>query len=147
VVVLGGGKAGLAVARWCARRPDGSPRPVTVLEAGDVFAPQLGPPGRFRLVHEIEQAAIALEASVELTGVTATTVRWQRGDQPEVETEAATVISTWQGVGGPSGGDELADQLAAGPGRPAIHVIGDARATDGLEGALADARRVAASLD
>ncbi len=147
VVVLGGGKAGLSVARWCARPPDGSEHHVTVLEATDVFAPQLGPPGRFRLVHEIEQSGIALEAGAELAAVGPTWVRWRRGDGPDVETEAATVISTWQGVGGPAGGDALADQLAAGPGRPAVHVIGDARAPDGLEGALADARRVAAALD
>ncbi len=151
VVVLGGGKAGLSVARWFRRQlvgqPDGSARQVTVIEPGDVLAPQLGPPGRFRLVHEAEQQGIALETGATLTAVTASSVCWQRGDEPERETEAATVITTWQGVGGPAGGDGLAHELAAGPASPTIHVIGDARATDGLEGALADARRVAAALD
>jgi NADPH-dependent 2,4-dienoyl-CoA reductase/sulfur reductase-like enzyme len=66
VVVLGGGKVGMSVARWCATDTDRSPRPVTVLEAGDVFAPQIGPPGRFRLVHEIEQLGVDLVAGAEL---------------------------------------------------------------------------------
>ncbi len=147
VVVLGGGKAGLSLARWCAAQGDGVPRAVTVLEAGQVFAPQLGPPGRFRLVHEVEQLGIVLEPGAEVTAVTPTSVCWSGPDQGRHETEAATVISTWQGVGGPEGGDTLADRLAAGPTAPTVHVIGDARATDGLEGALADARRVAELLD
>ena len=118
-----------------------------MLDPGEVFAPQLGPPGRFRLVHEIEQQGVILEPGAAAHRRHPHSVRWQRGDEPERETEAATVISTWQGAGGPAGGDGLADELAAGPASPTIHVIGDARATEGLEGALADARRVAAALD
>ena len=54
--MLGGGKAALSFAGLCARRG----RSVTVVEPGAVLAPELGPPGRFRLVHETEQLGVRL---------------------------------------------------------------------------------------
>ncbi len=127
VVVLGGGKIGLSFAGLCARRG----RTVTVLEPGAVLAPELGPPGRFRLVHDTGQLGVHL-----VTGATAADLEaGVAGDA-----DLVTVVST---VCGPdrSLADDLADLLA--PLHRPVHVIGDAAGTGRLEAALADARRVA----
>ena len=127
VVILGGGKIGLSLAGLCARRG----RSVTVLEPGEVLAPELGPPGRFRLVHDTEQLGVRL-----ITGAAAS-------ERPDAEGRHQTVISTMCGPDR-SLADELADLLAP-LGRP-VHVIGDAAGTGRLEAALADARRLAQSI-
>jgi 2,4-dienoyl-CoA reductase (NADPH2) len=125
VVVLGGGKIGMSFAGLCARRG----RSVTVLEDDDVLAPELGPPGRFRLVHDTEQLGVRL-----VTGA----------GRADASTPAgATVVSA---ICRPD--RSLADalgELVAPLGR-SVHVIGDAAGTGRLEAALADARVLATSL-
>jgi 2,4-dienoyl-CoA reductase (NADPH2) len=140
VVVLGGGKAGLSLARLCAERG----RQVTVVEAGTVLAPQLGPPGRFRLVHDVEQAGVTLvtEATVvEITvGTPAGGVQWELADGTPGSAPCGTVI-----LAGSTAAPAAAEPFRA-LGHP-VHVIGDAAAPAGLEGALAGARAVALALD
>jgi 2,4-dienoyl-CoA reductase-like NADH-dependent reductase (Old Yellow Enzyme family) len=138
VAVLGGGKAGLAVAGVCARRG----LAVTVIDAGPVFAPELGPPGRFRFVHDTRQLGVELVGGAMVTAVGADGVVWTAADGTEQVLRAQTVILTEVAAGG-----ELAVELAAGPGAPSVHVVGDARQAAGIEGAMADAWRVAALLD
>jgi 2,4-dienoyl-CoA reductase-like NADH-dependent reductase (Old Yellow Enzyme family) len=125
VVVLGGGKIGLSFAGLCARRG----RSVTVLEEGDVLAPELGPPGRFRLVHDTEQLGVRL-----VTGA---------GRADAAAPPGATVVSAIcrpdRSLAGELG------ELLAPLGRP-VHVIGDAAGTGRLEAALADARSLATRL-
>jgi NADPH-dependent 2,4-dienoyl-CoA reductase/sulfur reductase-like enzyme len=56
VVVQGGGKVGLTIAGALRRRG----HEVTVIESGNVLALELGLPGRFRLVHDLEAAGVDL---------------------------------------------------------------------------------------
>jgi 2,4-dienoyl-CoA reductase (NADPH2) len=136
VVVLGGDKAGLSLAQLLAGRG----RRVTVLEASGVLGAVLGPPGRFRVVHETEQCGVALETGATVAEITDSSVRWTRPDGSQVETAAATVITTH--LDAESG---LADEVGA-LGLP-VHVIGDARQPAGIEGALTDAYALAVAAD
>ncbi|MGZ4727599.1 MAG: oxidoreductase [Acidimicrobiales bacterium] len=126
VVVLGGGKIAMSFAGLCARRG----RSVTVLEPGAVLAPEIGPPGRFRLVHDTEQLGVRLVTRASATDLTELLA-------------AARPITLVSAVCEPdrSMADELTELLA--PLRRPVHVIGDAAGTGRLESALADARRVA----
>ena len=128
VVVLGGGKAGLSLARLAATRG----RRVVVVEGTDVLASEIGPPGRFRLVYELEQLGVTLVTGGRIDEISATAVHWHDGTREEAS-PAGTVIST-----GRRGELTLAESFAASGRR--IHVVGDAVGGGGLEGALADAR-------
>ncbi|MCU1374601.1 MAG: NADH:flavin oxidoreductase [Actinomycetia bacterium] len=65
VVVVGGDRGGLALARHCAE----AGRHVTVLEGSTVFAADMGLPGRFRTVHDTEQAGVVLVGGAEVTAI------------------------------------------------------------------------------
>ena len=121
----------MSFAGLCARRG----RSVTVLEPGDVLAPELGPPGRFRLVHDTEQLGVRLvpRATADDLAESIASATSAAGGQ-------VTVVSTVCGADRALA-DELAELLAP-LGRP-VHVIGDAAGTGRLEAALADARRIA----
>jgi len=72
LVVLGGGKVGLSTAMFAASRG----AEVTVLEPSSVFAPELGLPGRFRMVHEAGVAGVTLVPNVVVSEVTPDGVRY-----------------------------------------------------------------------
>jgi len=133
-VVLGGGKAGLSLAMLAARRG----RTVVVVEPTGVLAPELGPPGRFRVVYEVEQLGVTLVTGAVIDEITATGVRWHCGDR-EMTSAAGTVVTTAR-----IGELTLAESLVAAGRR--VHVVGDAVGSGGLEGALADARVVALAI-
>jgi 2,4-dienoyl-CoA reductase (NADPH2) len=135
VVVVGGDKTGLSMAQLCARRG----LIVTVLEPSGVLAARLGPPGRFRLVHDVGALGVTLECHAEVTAITADAVTWRGADGAERTTAACTVISTTSMPAGDA-------PAWSGSARP-VHVIGDARAIGGIEGAMTDARELAAAAD
>jgi len=109
VAVLGGGKAGASIADLALRRG----REVTIVEPTTVLCAELGLPGRFRIVADLEAAGARL-----LTGT------------DEVPDDVDTVIAT----------ERRAGTSVAG------HVIGDARAVAGIEGANIDAWQLAMGL-
>src|SRR5262245_42133860 len=76
VVVVGGNKAGLALAGVARRRGAA----VTVLEEGDVFAAANGLVGRWRYVHEAREQGIALLPRVELVAIDGKLVRYRSED-------------------------------------------------------------------
>jgi NADPH-dependent 2,4-dienoyl-CoA reductase/sulfur reductase-like enzyme len=115
VVVRGSGKAAVTLA-WRAAT-DG--HEVTLVSESPVLAPELGLPGRFRLVHDAEAAGVDLRP-----GST---------DEPEADT-ILTIAP---------GGARPAPALA--PGTP-VHVIGDASGTVGLAAGLRAAADLAAAL-
>ena len=131
VAVLGGGKAGLSIADLCRRRG----HDVVVIEPTAVFGVELGLPGRFRLVHDLEQAGVRLlgGATVEAIGSRAVRVRHGNAEEPEEKVRADTVIIT-------SG--EVPDTRLAVALRSAgvpVRTIGDCREVRHLEGANRDA--------
>lgn len=145
VVLLGGGKPALSLAQ----RLREAGHEVTILEAGTVPGWQLGLPGRFRLIHDVEAAGTAIHTTTTVTAIEPGAVHWLAADGGERRTDADTVIST---LAEPD--TTLADALtAAGVAeRVTVHVIGDARplTADGapraLEGALTTAAEVVAAL-
>jgi 2,4-dienoyl-CoA reductase-like NADH-dependent reductase (Old Yellow Enzyme family) len=124
VAVLGGGKAGLSLAGLCARRG----RTVTVLEPTAVFAPELGLPGRFRLVDDIERLGVTLLADTTATEVTDAGVVHARGFVP-----AETVISATAMFSDSSLLEALLDRGVR------AQAVGDCAGVRGIEGAMADA--------
>jgi 2,4-dienoyl-CoA reductase-like NADH-dependent reductase (Old Yellow Enzyme family) len=112
VAVVGGGKAAVTLAGVAAAR--GSK--VTLVSESTVLAPELGLPGRFRLVHDTESAGVEL--------------RIGSTDVPDAD----TVLSIGPG------------QPIAPPEGIEVHLIGDASGSVGLGPAFNAAKRVAESL-
>jgi 2,4-dienoyl-CoA reductase (NADPH2) len=114
VVVRGGGKAALTLA-WRAATEG---HDVTLVSGSPVLAPELGLPGRFRLVHDAQAAGADLRPAST--------------DEPEAD----TVLTIAPGRGRPA------------PDLPGIelHVIGDASGTVGLAAGLQAAADVAAQI-
>jgi 2,4-dienoyl-CoA reductase (NADPH2) len=146
VVVVGGGKVGLSLADAAARRG----RAVTVLEPTSVFGSELGLPGRFELVAELEARGVNLRAEVETRSFETQSFETQsfapgcvvaRTASGELERIAAesVIIST------PAGPDR---RVAAGleAARIAFREIGDGRRFGLLEGALLDASELASAI-
>jgi 2,4-dienoyl-CoA reductase (NADPH2) len=136
VVVVGGGKVGLSLADLAARRG----RAVTVLESTTVFGSELGLPGRFELVAELEARGVNLRPECDVQSFEDGVVVVRAGDgELERITADSVVVAT---PTGPEGG--VASELdSAGI---AHRVIGDCRRFGLLEGALLDASELAASL-
>src|SRR5205807_7570991 len=137
VVVVGGGKTGLSLADLCLRRG----RSVAVVEPTNVFGVELGLPGRFRLVHDVEAAGARLVGNAVVEAITAAGVAVRRDDGGADELDADTVLVASGAT--PDGG--LADALA-GDGI-AVHAVGDCVGAGGLEAANLRAAELALALD
>src|SRR5690606_7944373 len=136
VVVLGGGKCGLSIADLCARRG----REVSIVEPTHVFGVELGLPGRWRLVADLEAAGVRLIGNANVTRITADTVEVSLPDGRTDDVPADAVIDT----ASVSPDQRLADDLqAAGV---TAHVVGDAAGIRRIEGANLDAAQLALTL-
>ena len=118
VLIDGGGKDALSLADLLSRRG----AQVTVVEPSGVFGQQLGLPGRFRLVHDLQERGVRLLSTA-----------------PERE-QFSKVIST----NGRTPRTALLDEL----GRAGIvaHAVGDCAGVRYLEGAMADALAAATAI-
>jgi 2,4-dienoyl-CoA reductase (NADPH2) len=134
VVVVGGGKVGLSLADFAARRG----RTVTVLESTTVFGSELGLPGRFELVADLEARGVNLRpaCTAELFEPGCIVVRNASGQQERVAVDAV-IIAT------PAGPDRRV-ALALDAAGIAYREIGDCRRFGLLEGALLDASELTA---
>ena len=137
VVVIGGNKAGLALAGVARARGASA---VTVLEPSDVFAAAVGMVGRWRYVHEAREQGIALEPRAELLAIDGKLVRFRDalGRARELEAEQVFLASGARPEPG------LADELQRRGVR--AQALGDCREVRFVEGAFLDATRAAAAL-
>ena len=136
IVIVGGGKVGLSLADLAARRG----LEVTVLEATSVFGRELGLPGRFEMVADLEARGVTLCAEVAAQSFEPGRViaRGADGEVRHIEADAA-IIAT------PSGRDDRMGAALRGAGI-AFRSIGDCRHFGLLEGALLDASTVVSAL-
>ena len=135
VVIVGGGKVGLSLADLTARRG----HDVTLLEPTAVFGSELGLPGRFELVADLEARGVTFrpEAVVEAFEPGRVVVR---GSDDVARIAADSVI-----IATPIGPDRrVASVLDAAS--IAYREIGDCRRFGLLEGALLDAKDLAVTL-
>jgi len=114
LTVVGDGKAALSLARWAAV----AGRPTTLLAPGPVLAPELGLPGRFRLVADARTDGVDTVLGADVGAV----------DGARVDARRATPVA----VPSPPGVE--------------VHVIGDASGSSGLHAALRAAADVAAMI-
>jgi NADPH-dependent 2,4-dienoyl-CoA reductase/sulfur reductase-like enzyme len=135
VVLLGGGKPAMSIGSLAIDRG----RSVTIVEPTNVFCTELGLPGRWRLVADIERAGARLVPDATVEAIEPSTVRVRVGDSLE-QIPADTVIVT----GGATPDRTLAGELdAAGI---TAHVIGDAAGIGRIEGANLGANELAVAL-
>ena len=135
VVVVGGGKVGLSLADVAARRG----RDVTVVESSTVFASELGLPGRFQLVADLEERGVHLQPACAVLSFEPGCVVGS-GAEGTTRIPADTVI-----IATPREPDRgLRTDLEAA--NIAFREIGDCRRFGLLEGALLDAAGVEASM-
>jgi len=136
VVVLGDTTAAMSVAALCRRRG----RKVTVVGPERYFARELGLPGRFRLVADLEAAGAVLLTSTAVAGVTGDGVEVHRGGTVE-HLRADTVI----GVAPVAPAAALVGALGASGRR--VHAIGDCHSIAFIEGATNGALQAARAIE
>ena len=135
VVLIGGGKPSMSIADLCIKRG----RHVTIVEETNVFCGELGLPGRWRLVPDIEAAGARLVDSAVVESISADAVHVRIGSAVE-SIPADTVIVT--NVATPD--NALFTELqSAGI---AARVVGDCNGVRRLEGANLDAAEVALAI-
>jgi len=135
VVLLGGGKPAMSIGNLCLERG----REVTIVEATNVFCPELGLPGRWRLVPDIEAAGARLVDLATVIGIDATGVTIEREGTRE-QLAADTVIATNTAVP-----DDVLTAALRAAGHT-VHTVGDCDGVRRLEGANLDAAAVAMAL-
>ncbi len=135
VVVLGGGRAAMGLAD----RASEQGHSVTVVEDSAVFAPQLGLPGRWRLIHDIESRGVRLIANSHPVAVRAGEV--DIDILGRVETIPADVVLVASSI---TARPDAVESLAAA-GVP-VHAVGDCTGAGYIEGAMLDAATLAVTL-
>jgi len=135
VLIVGQGKEAVSLARLCATRG----RLVTVAGPDAVFAPEVGGPGRWELVAELERMGVRLlgGATIDEIGPSSASVRV--GDTVEI-IDAETVITT-TGLK-----PDLALVSALTDARMNVHSVGDCREIGFIEGATRSALEVARAI-
>jgi NADPH-dependent 2,4-dienoyl-CoA reductase/sulfur reductase-like enzyme len=132
VVILGDGKAALSLAELCLRRG----RKPTVVGRHGYFAAELGLPGRYRMISELEATGARLLTNTSVEQVDDDGVHVVRNGEKDL-LAADTVI----GIAPTSPADTLA------PAGVSVHAIGDCRELRYLEGATSAALAVARSIN
>jgi 2,4-dienoyl-CoA reductase (NADPH2) len=135
VAVMGGGKAGLSLADLLVRRG----RAVTVVEPTAVFGCELGLPGRWRLVSDLEAAGAVLKGSAIVEAILLGGVRVTVAGEPQ-DIKADTVVVASSAV--PD--ETLAGELRASG--VTVYPLGDCTQAGTLEGANLAAAELALAL-
>jgi 2,4-dienoyl-CoA reductase (NADPH2) len=135
VVVIGGGRAGMGLADLASRQGHA----VTVLERSGVFASQIGLPGRWRLVHELQQRGVDLVGNATVTAIEHDLVRYTVDD--ESRTAAGDIVLVAECSSEPNVGVDILKSTDV-----PVHSIGDCTGAGFIEGAMLDAATLAVSL-
>ena len=135
VVVIGGGRAGLGLADLASRQG----HEVAVVEGATVFAPQIGLPGRWRLVHELRARGVRLLAQSTVRAIEAGHVVIVSGDA-EIVLEADVVL-----IASIVAARAAAVALLETAGVP-VHAVGDCTGPGFIEGAMLGAATLAVGL-
>jgi 2,4-dienoyl-CoA reductase-like NADH-dependent reductase (Old Yellow Enzyme family)/thioredoxin reductase len=135
VVILGGGKPGVSIARRCLDEG----RTVTLVEATHVFCGELGLPGRWRLVPDLVRDGVRLLPNATLEALAPDGVRVRVGEGTEV-LPADVVVSA-----GPVVPEDALATALRDAGLP-VHMVGDCGGVRRLEGANLDAAHVALAI-
>jgi 2,4-dienoyl-CoA reductase (NADPH2) len=112
---------------------------VTVLEPGRVFVTELGLPGRYRLVHDVQQLGVRLLPGASVTALGDPGLTWTDDDGEHVEPFDSVVVAS-----GARPDPSLVEALRA-DGIEA-RAVGDCRDVRRIEGAFRDAAELAVSL-
>lgn len=129
LAVLGSGKVAVSLAGAVAALG----HEVALVAADAVLAPEIGTPGRFRLVDDLERAGVALHPSALVDRLDADGVRLADGSLIAADAVLAAI--------GRDASTDLADELRVDG--HAVDVIGDATGSFGLENGLLAAARLA----
>jgi 2,4-dienoyl-CoA reductase-like NADH-dependent reductase (Old Yellow Enzyme family) len=139
VAIVGGGKAATSIAGLCLRRG----REVAVIEPSGVLCQELGLPGRWRLVPDLDAAGARLVLGVPIVRIAPGGVVVVAGDDAEELVGADTVIVTSDVV--PD--DELAIELGGlDDDGVQVHRVGDCAGVRRIEGANLDVAELAVAL-
>ena len=135
VVVIGGGRAGCGLADLASQQG----RHVTVIEAGTVFAPQVGMVARWRLVHELQTRGVELIGGATVDRIEPGSVTCTIGH--EVRTVPADIVLVASRI---DPRPSIVEELAASG--VAVHAVGDCTGAGFIEGAMLDASKLAVAL-
>jgi 2,4-dienoyl-CoA reductase-like NADH-dependent reductase (Old Yellow Enzyme family)/NADH dehydrogenase FAD-containing subunit len=134
VVIIGGGLVGLELAGLLSERA----RDVTVLHDGETLATDMAIPRRWRALYELRRRRIQLLTNARVDAITGDAVVYTRdGERQSVDADSVILSAMRENRG-------LADALS-GLGSE-VHLMGDCRSLDHIEGALADATRIALAI-
>lgn len=141
IVILGGGRAGCGLAALA--RSQG--HHVNVLESTNVFMPQFGMPGRWRMVHELQESGVVLTANAQVANITNTAVEYTlNGADHTVDADVVISVTT---LAANTGVEAMLGTLPATlRAMLEFHRVGDCTGARFLEGSLLDATEVAVRL-
>jgi len=131
VAIVGGGLVGVELAEFLAQRG----RRVSVIEEGEKFGVELSVVRRWRVLHELKEAGVALIGGAAVKRIDGGTLRLALADG-ESDIEADTVIL----AAGARDNRGLAEQLAARGYE--THIAGDCGGVGYIHGAMRDGHRV-----
>ncbi len=136
VAILGGGRAGVGLADLLLSRG----HRVTLLEESGVFAAQMGLPGRWRIVRELERSGARLLANARASEIKRGEIRYVDAEGVESAAKADSVVV--------AGGARPTPTARAIVGDDGIetHLIGDCAEVGFVRGAMESAARVVAAL-
>jgi 2,4-dienoyl-CoA reductase (NADPH2) len=135
VVVIGGGRAGMGLADLASRQGHA----VTVLERSGVFAAQVGLPGRWRLVHELQERGVDLVADAVVTAVGHDHVQFTVGGETRSASSDLVLVAEC------SSDANAGVEMLRSAGVP-VHAVGDCNGAGFIEGAMLDAATLAVTL-
>ena len=138
VVIIGGGLVGLELAEYLEERG----RRITVLEPGPDLGAELSIVRRARVLHQLREHGVTIQANVEISEIEAGKVRYNiAGEENSVDCKQVIIAM------GAQPDDSLASELRALDLPAGIHTLGDCREIGYIDGAILDARHTVEAIN